>query len=218
MEKTSAIILSALKYKDNKLIVSAFSKEEGLLTFLASGINRNIQFQSLCQPMFIVDIQYKKSKTFNIITQIYPHINYNTITNNPNKISICFLISEILKKLLYGSNNFSGEIFDYIKTSFMILDDKEMIGNNFHIKFLISLSKYVGIDITYNKLREEFIPKPYDKILKEFLEKDFITTDNIKLQGSQRSFLLDKIIKYYQYHFDSIKQIKSLEVLQTVFH
>jgi len=40
----------------------------------------------------------------------------------------------------------------------------------------------------------------------------------LTLSGDTRSQLLQKTIDYYRLHFDNLDNIKSLEVLQKIFH
>ena len=67
-----------------------------------------------------------------------------------------------------------------------------------------------------------FITEILAKVL-TFSEKneelyDYIPCDLIPLSGSDRCFILEKIIEYYHYRFENIASVNSLEVLKTVFH
>ena len=52
----------------------------------------------------------------------------------------------------------------------------------------------------------------------QILESDFIECEQLMLNGDIRSILLQKTLDYYRLHFDNLDNIKSLEVLQKIFH
>ena len=59
---------------------------------------------------------------------------------------------------------------------------------------------------------------PYTLTFNQILESDFIECEQLMLNGDIRSILLQKTLDYYRLHFDNLDNIKSLEVLQKIFH
>ena len=115
MDKTSAIILSARKFGENKLIINAFTKKYGVCSFMIHGINspKKIHIGSVCQPLFQNELEfgYLPGKSIQNLKAIWPEYTYKTIPYNPNKISVAFLIAEVLKKVLHGNEN-SENLYD----------------------------------------------------------------------------------------------------------
>ena len=143
---------------------------------------------------------------------------------------------ERVKKEVCTSDE-NEKIYDFIATSLKILDQPEFSGLNFHIKFLVQLAKYLGFypgnrysdskpsfDIAKSMFVEDSaasihqIRPPYGQIFSRIIDTDFLGCEEMELSGAGRSYLLEKIIEYYAYRFDNMANIRSLEVLKSVFH
>ena len=241
MEKTDAIILNSVKYGDNKLIVNTFTRECGRMAFSVTLPSSRNKASALpyCQPLFQNEIEYNGAATSGAIRHaknITPAFTYMTIPFSYAKTSVVMFLAEMLTKVLsYSEQN--EELYDFLATSLQLLDNREYKGINFHIKFLMQLSKYMGFypanryteqkpcfDLTKSKFTEKsLLPKhqimpPYSLTFSQMLDSDFIECEQIELNGSSRSHLLEKTIEYYRYHFETLDNIKSLEVLQKVYH
>lgn len=238
-QKTKTIILNTSKYGENKLIINGYTREYGRMGFVISAIaTKKASPLPYCQPLFQneVEFNYNPSHELQQAKTINPCYTYQSIPYKTSKTSIAFFIAEVLRKtLVYSEKNTS--LYDFISASLKMFDIPEIKGTNFHLKFLMTLSKYLGFYpanrysqneqffdiekskfITQNYNNRHTIPPPYSKIFDSLLDNEFTTCENIQLSGSDRSFLLNKIIEYYKYRFENIHNINSLEILQTVFH
>lgn len=237
IQKTRAIILQYTKYGDGKLMINAFSEDSGRTSFSLSNVKNASRFLPYCQPLFQNEIEFTDSDSaVKRVKSISPAVSYRTIPKNPAKMSVVMFLSEVLlKTLTYSEKN--GELYGFISTSLRLLDEEGYKGRNFHLKFLMQLSKYAGFfplnryspltpcfDLAQSRFGVDFsgsphfIREPYSKIFSEILDCDVLSCEKIPLSGGERSFLLEKILDYYRYRFDTLKQIKSLEILHTVFH
>lgn len=239
LEKTEAIVLQCSKYGDNKLIVNTFSREYGRMAFsVVLPMNRNkASALPYCQPLFQNEFEYAGSNSsMKKASKVSPVFTYTTIPFSTAKMSIAMFLSEMLSKVLtYSEQN--DDLYEYISTSFRLFDNPEYKGRNFHLKFLMQLAKYLGFypgnrysqqnncfDLSKSVFEQDspgslhFLRPPYSEIFSRILDTDIMTCDSIELNGNERSYLLEKIIEYYRYRFDTLNTIKSLDVLQAVFH
>ena len=215
MEKTEAIMLSSVKYGDNRLILNAYTRECGRMTLSVVIPKTRNRASALpyCQPLFQNEIEYTARGSIRRAARITPTFTYRTIPFDTAKMSVVIFLSEILTKTLtYAEKN--DDLYNFIATSLQILDDPQYKGVNFHIKFLLQLTKYMGFDIG----AEHLIMPPYTLTLNRILESDFIECEQLELSGDIRSQLLKKTLDYYRLHFETLENIKSLEVLQKIFH
>lgn len=215
MEKTEAIMLSNVKYGDNKLILNAYTRESGRMALsvtLPTSRNRTSALP-YCQPLFQNEIEYTAKGNIRRAAKITPTFTYRTIPFDTAKMSVVMFLAEILTKTLTFAEK-NDDLYNYIATSLQILDDQQYKGVNFHIKFLLQLTKYMGFDIKEKHL----IMPPYTLTFNQILESDFIECEQLMLNGDIRSILLQKTLDYYRLHFDNLDNIKSLEVLQKIFH
>ncbi len=240
MEKTEAIILHCSKYGDNKLIVNTFTRNNGRMSFSVVIPSQRNKASALpyCQPLFLNEIEYTGANGAGIrkASKITPSVTYATIPFSMSKTAIAMFLAEMLSRVLsYSEEN--EAVFDFIATSLRILDQPEYKGLNFHLKFLIQLAKYLGFypGNRYSETKPSFdlsksmfiedsaailhqIRPPYGKIFSNITDTDIVNCENIELNGNERSYLLEKLVEYYAYRFDNLSNIRSLEVLKTVFH
>lgn len=238
-QTASAITLNYTKYGDNKLIVNAYTRELGRAAF-AFRIPQNRKSSPLpyCQPLFINEIEYSSAPEAEIkqASKISTSYTYTSIPFSTTKTATAMFITEILSKVLTFAEQ-NEELYEFITSSLKLFDQSEVPGRNFHLKFLLQITKYLGFypQNRYSILRPCFdiekgcftgnitssrhvIHPPYSEIFSRILDYDYIPCDFIPLSNTDRSFLLDKIIEYYHFRFDNIASVKSLEVLKSVFH
>jgi len=123
-------------------------------------------------------------------------------------------------------------LYDFIRSSLVKLDTAEQSKLGlYHIQFLLGLSKHIGL----------FIQNNYDETtpylsIKDgmYSERDFgpahsmsrecsqslsgiINKDGVRVPKHIRNEILDKLLDFYRYHIDSFGEVRSLEVLRSVF-
>ena len=215
MEKTDAIILHSVKYSDNRLMLNTYTRECGRMS-LSIAIPKSAKRTSAlpyCQPLFQNEIEYTIHGNIRRAAKITPSYTYKTIPYDTAKMSVAMFLAEILTKTLTFAER-NDDLYSFLTTSLMLLDDPQYKGANFHIKFLIQLTKYMGIDIKEKHL----IMSPYTLTFNKILQEDFVGCELIELNGDTRSQLLKKTLDYYRQHFETLDNIKSLDVLQKIFH
>ncbi len=240
MEKTEAIILHCSKYGDNKLIVNTFTRENGRMSFSVVIPSSRNKASALpyCQPLFQNEIEYTGANGTGIrkASKITPCFTYCTIPFSISKTATVMFLAEMMSRVLSFSEE-NEDVYDYIATSLRILDQPEYKGLNFHLKFLTQLAKYLGFypGNRYSEYKPSFdlsksmfvedspnvlhqIRPPYGRIFSQIIDTDIVNCEKIELNGIGRSYLLEKLVEYYAYRFDNMSNIRSLEVLQTVFH
>src|SRR5690606_27990230 len=138
---------------------------------------------------------------------------------------------EILSSSLQEEEK-NNPLFSYLESSLQWLDNHNEIAN-FHISFLLSLTRYLGffpdkenIDALHFDLMEGvFINTPgfnpslskEDTIFfKLFLGTIFDSVSKIKMNHKQRQSLLNGIILYFELHLQGFKKPKSLQILNEV--
>ncbi len=235
---TNAIILSSLKYGDTSLIVKAFTLSDGLKSYLLKGILTSKKGKlkpALFQPLTQLEIvaNHKNKGTLESIREAKVIYHYQTLHLDVLKNSLVLFLAETLSIVIQEEEENSG-LYHYLGYALFWLDTNEDI-NNFHILFLLHLTKYLGFypDISnteqpYFDLFEAcFLSSPsLNPILegdslknfKQFLGINFDGLFTVKLNNNQRQELLKKLLLYFQLHLHGFRTPKSLAVLNVVFH
>lgn len=234
---TKAIVLSKLKYKDYDLIVRCYTKEKGVVSILLKGVlkSKKGKFKTAYfQPLSILDviIDIKEKRSLQYIKELRLAYNYSTIQTNIVKGTIVMFLAEVLNMVLVEEEQ-NISLFNFIETSFVFFDEEE-INTNFHLSFLMELSKYLGfypdissMDLPYFNLEDGKFDynKPKDNILtnknltafKELLGTKFDESKTLSISATQKRELLSMILLYFKLHLGGFKHPKSVAILSQIF-
>ncbi len=234
---TKAIVISKLKYSDNDLIVKCYTERFGVQSYLLRGILKSKKgklktayFQLLSQLELIVN--YRETRSLQSISEVKPFAFYQSIYSNVAKSAIVMFLSEILSGVLREEEN-NELLFTYLETTLLWLDANDEY-SNFHLLFLLNLSRYLGFYPDLNHSDSHFFNLEdgkfqskktniyciTDEILMQFkqlLGINFDALNTVKINSGQRQELLNVILLYFELHLGSLKKPKSLQVLNQVF-
>lgn len=235
--KTKAIVLHRIKYSDSSLIVKCFTEKFGLKSYMLKGVLkskkssiRSAYFQSLSQLNLLTDD--KPNRDLQYLKEVSLVKQYANLQTDIVKQTLVLFISEMLLQSLKEENNADIFLYAFLEKSLDWLDVHNQVAN-FHLSFLLKLSRYLGfapqepIDTHYFDLQEGqfvdkpispyFIQKPLLNYFSSLLKLHYNSLSKIPIDAVQRKELLDIIIQYYSLHIQSFKAPKSLAVLQNLF-
>ena len=220
ISKTKGLVLSYIKYGDTSIICKIFTDSFGLQSYIINGIrNSKSKNIALYQPLNILDmvVYHKKNSGVQRIKEAKLDVIYTSIHNDMKKVSVCFFLSEFLSKILNNESD-QEDKFDFIQNSLIEFDRLNSRFLNFHIQFLIKLSKYYGIDII--SLDQLIVSNNTDKVLDEFVQKciDESYQGNINSNNILRNKVINIIIEYFSIHLEINIKLKSTDVLKEIFN
>ena len=234
--ETKAIVLSSLKYGDTSLIIRCYTQDFGLKSFIAKGVfSKKKRNTSLYFPLAEIDLSFQpKSNEQQLVflksaqTSYY----YESLHFHPIKSAIVFFLAEILNLVLKEEAD-NPELYFYIENSLKEFDQKKEDFADFHLIFLLQLSHFLGFypnleqDGNLFDLENGFFSNSNSSInmlkagetvlFKKLLELHFSEDSKNTFNQSQRSLLLEILVKYYQIHTNNFKKPKSLQVLHELF-
>ncbi len=235
---TNAIVLSKLRYRDNDLIVKCYTQQFGVLSFLLRGVlkskkglTKTAYFQLLSQLQLV--IVYNQNRSLHTIKEAKINHLYGSLHTHILKSAIVMFLSEVLSNTLKEEEQ-NDTLFSYIETTLLWLDNHSEC-SNFHLLFLLNLTKYLGFYPEKIHLEHAFFNLQAGKfetkqvgdyvvsgenliILKQLLGTNFDALSNIKLSTKQRYSFLNIILLYYELHLGDFKKLKSLQILNQVFN
>lgn len=241
--KTKAIVLTSIKFGDADLIVKCYT-EEGLKTYLIKRIFKSkgkrpgnaskkiniAYFQPLSQLNLTAN--HNNKGNLNSIREVGISYLYQSVATDILKQSVALFLAEVLSFTLKEEEK-NEMLFQYLETSLIWLDNHSNTAN-FHLLFLLQLSKYLGFypevkepDQRYFDLAEGIFTnnKPLtdyvsgDKLIlyKSIFGINFDTIEQLQLNAKTRIILLEILLNYYKLHVPGFKTPKSLNVLKDVF-
>lgn len=218
--KTRGIVFRFTKFQETSIIVTIFTDQFGLQSYIVNGVRSKSAKNkiALYQPLTLLNLVVYHRERANIerireISCLHP---YRSLTSDVKKSTLAMFIAEILNKTVKEESH-AGEIFDFLISSLIMLDSMPARYENFHLVFLLKLSRYLGFGI-YNSgdlLAGATIDKESESTLEELLRSEYDTP--LKITNAQRRTILDLLLKFYTRHIEHLGEIKSVQVLREIF-
>jgi len=239
LEKTEGIVLHTIKHSDSGIISHIFTRKYGRMSFIAKGVSsrksntHRSYFQAL-QPISI-EFYYREKKDLHIVKEASPVFHYSSLYSDIRRNSIIMFLGEVLYKALRPSGP-DEKMYHYIIETLEYLDNEKNSIPNFHIGFIIGLTKYLGIapsnnyseTLQYfdmqNGLYTDDLPfhgyymgKEYSSLLNDFLNSSIAECNNIRISGNTRREFLNDILGFYSLHLPGFTNINSLKIYSEIF-
>ncbi len=234
--KTKGIVLHHVKYKESSLIVTIYTEKFGRQSFIVNSVRkkRSALKLNLFRPLSLLSLEaYIKTRSnLQRIKEAKYHLLPQTIPYDTVKQSITFFLSEVLYQLLKEEAPDPG-LFYFLEHAVDMLDSDIKGKANFHLLFLLKLTKLLGIEpgtnhsgsSTYFNLKKgrfesflihqpEQLNEELSRLWHHLLISEFDTMNSIQMNQQQRNELATQIIRYYQYHLNTLFDIKTHKVLQ----
>ncbi len=234
---TNAIVLSSLKYGDSSLIVKAITASDGVKTYMLKGILTSKKGKlkpALFQPLTQLELvaNHRNKGTLERIQEAKVRHPYQSLHTDMAKSAMTLFLAEMLGNCLHEEEPNQG-LFVFLEASLQWMDTHDDIVN-FHIYFLLELTKYLGFYPDTNNLQAtcfdllegEFTDTPsMNPILtgenlvyfKTFLGINFDRIDTIRMRKANRQDLLKSLVLYFELHLQGFRKPKSLAILNEVF-
>ena len=238
--KARGIVLNTMKYGDSGVIVHILTDVAGRRGYMVQGLGKGKSGSkgkgALFQPMFLVDfvglegskMQLDRMREASLAEPL------QSIPFDVRKSTIALFMAEVLYKLVREVEP-NSPLFEFVYNSVVALDNMEEGVHNFHLWFMVGLSRHLGLypsgewfegavfDIEAGCFTRTmprsglFIGEENSRLLGELMEVSVMNLKEIALSRVQRSEFLAALLTYFGYHLDTIHQIQSLRILAEVF-
>lgn len=221
LHKTHGIVFRFTKYGDSSIIVTIFTELFGIQTYIENGVRskRGKGKIALFQPLTLLDlvVYYKENASIKRIKEVKCLYQYQTLSSDIRKASLAMFINEILNKAVKDESH-AREIFEFLLNALILLDHQETALENFHLIFLIKLSRFLGFGAHQSEeiLGVRMLDREEEEILKTLLTADF--TESVSMTNIQRRNLLEAILRFYTIHIESLGEIKSIRILKEIMN
>jgi DNA repair protein RecO (recombination protein O) len=142
---------------------------------------------------------------------------YQTVTSDFKKSTIALFLNEVINRAVKEQSH-TQELGQFLFHAFISLDSLRQNIENFHLLFLIQLSRHLGFGVHQPEemLTPFFADDKEEKILKQLLTADFSFV--IPMNQVQRRNLLDVLLRFYASHVDNFGELKSLAVVKELIN
>jgi len=238
MPNTRALVIRSIKNGETSLIVSCYLEDIGYKTFIVKGVysSKKSKFSKAhFFPLNIVSLNYSHTQGRNLgfIKEVKSEKLYKSLHVDIQKSSVIIFLSEILNTIFKEETTVNNDLFNFLLNTLSWYDQVKSC-NNFHIKFLIELSRFIGFYPNINNECDAFfnlesgstsarqnigsnISGDDLNLFKEFLGTEFEDLNNMTIKNESRTKILNYIIDYYSLHLQMFKTPKSIYVFAEIF-
>ncbi|MCM1489724.1 MAG: DNA repair protein RecO C-terminal domain-containing protein [Muribaculum sp.] len=244
-ESLMGIVLTGIKHSDRHNVTNIYTRERGRMAFLtpAGATKRGRSAMSLLMPLSVVELQtnISASRDLHIPSSVSPSRIWHSIYINPLKSTIAMFLAEFLQRLLREAPQ-EPRLWDFIVDSIALFDatSHPIAIANFHITFLVSLMPLMGIQPDIDNFTDgmEFDMKAGTMVLPFSVQNmrgmrinatrsallpilsriNYANSRCFRFKGTERSDLLENILKYYGCHFPGCDNLKSLEIMREIYN
>jgi DNA repair protein RecO (recombination protein O) len=179
-------------------------------------------------------VYHKENRGLQRLSEIRCSPQLNNISSDIRKSSMAIFLNEILIKVLKEEDS-DVSLFNFLFNAIQLLDITPGSCNNFHLRFLISLSSFAGFfpsgayspaDCHFDMMEGKFasvvsghpyvISEPFSRLFYTLISTSFENNEEIKLSNSERKILLNALLDYYRLHMSNFGIVKSQHILEEV--
>jgi DNA repair protein RecO (recombination protein O) len=239
IQKVKGLVLRHIKYKESSAIIHVYTNLSGRQSYLVNNIRgkKSRYPGNLLQALTLLELEayHKESRDLQRLKDIRNYIPYRSIPFDPHKNSQALFLAEILYKVL-REEEANQALFEFLEHSLQVLDMSEEGTENFHLLFLVQLSRYLGF-YPEGRLSEEknafdmrngqfnvgseihpdFFSSGSTALLDRLLITGFNDLGQLNVNQNVRNSFLEDIVSYYSLHVQGFGKVKSLSVLHEIF-
>ena len=240
IQKSKSIALHTVRYGENSLVAYLYTQEFGRVSLMvnsAYGKGKAAKKAIYFQPLNIIDVVFYPSRNQGLgrLKEVSVSKANSFLHANIVKSAIAVFLGEIVYRTVKEEES-NLALFQFLELSVLMLDVMDKGVANFHLLFLVKLSKYLGFYpsgeysvatpffdcksgqfVKFEPLHPIHFNQNHSELLSKLLQNDYASPGTISLNGSQRNDFLNQLLNFYAYHLDSVHALKSLPVLNQLF-
>jgi DNA repair protein RecO (recombination protein O) len=238
LHKTRGIVLKTTDYGESSVIVQIFTEKFGLQSYIINGVKKAKAkiSRNMLQPLHLLDmvVYHKSAGNVQRVSELKNAPVLQTIPYDVIKSSIAIFLNEVLYKAV-KQQSADENLFDFVFSAVEWLDHQTTNLANFHLLFLMQLTRYLGFypdryqaneadyfdmkNGTFSKYKPDtvlYLSPPHTQNFSYLLQSNFENIGAINFTNDERRYLIAKLLEYYALHIEGFGYIRSHEVLEEV--
>lgn len=219
LHKTRGVVFRFTRYGETSIIVNVFTEHFGLQSYIVNGARSKSGKGkiALFQPLTLLDlvVYYKENASILRLKEVKCLHPYRTLSKDVRKSSIALFINEVMNKTVKEESH-AGELYAFLMESLVTLDVLEKGVENFHLIFLLQLSRHLGFgpQKPSEVLGAWMLEEQEEQILAQLIAADYETI--VSMNSAQRRSILECLLRFYNLHIETFGEMKSVQVLRDV--
>ena len=231
-----AIIIGVIPYSDSSKIVKVLTREHGVLPVFVRVSKKTSTYWHPLSVLEFTEVKRKNSNSLVAFKGVERGSTAIETLRDPKRTSLAFFIAEVLEKSILEGAHIEG-VFDLIEEAVVLLEEDNFI-SNLHFYVLANTIKALGLmpEIIGDSGMSLHLETGEWHDVKPLLSKtsyllrhdlaelmikipgmDFAYMRTLRLNQNDRKELLLAMVMFIQLHHAGLREIKSYEVLETIF-
>jgi DNA repair protein RecO (recombination protein O) len=154
LHKTRGIVFKVTDYAESSVIVQVYTEKFGMQSYIVNGAKKPKAkiHRNMLQPLHLLDmvVYHKNNGSVQRIAELKNSPMLQSIPYDIIKSSLTMFLNEVLYKSIKQQHS-DEALFGFIFNAIELLDHQNTNPANFHLLFLIRLSRYLGFYPDKNK-------------------------------------------------------------------
>jgi len=238
LHKTRGIVFKTTNYGESSVIVQVFTEKFGLQSYIINGVKkpRAKIHRNMLQPLYLLDmvVYHKAGGNLQRVSEVKTDPILQSIPYDTVKTAIVMFLNEVLYKAVKHQAT-DENLFGFIFHGVEWLEHQQSGVANFHLLFLLKLTRYMGFypevnqdaDADFFDLKEGlfkrykpahtlYLSAPHTQNFNLLLQASFDGLEQLKLSNDERRYLIEKLLLYYTLHIENFGNIQSHQILEEV--
>lgn len=218
--KTRGIVLRFTRFRESSIIVTILTDAFGIQSYIVNGVRTSKTSagkMALFQPLTLLEmvVYHRANANINRIREVKCLYPFHSVATDVRKSAIAMFVCEILNKTV-KEESAPGPLFDFIFNSLRLFEGQEKNYENFHLLFLIKLSRYLGFGAyTAAQIGGARLFDPETEAMVERLIG--AGYDDVKgITVSRRREILEALLGFFSEHIESLGEVRSVQILREV--
>jgi len=239
LNKTNGIVLHTIKYGETSVIARVYTELFGLQSYLVKGARnrKGGNKMSMLAPLTILEMEVYRKETAQLhhIREMRIKEPFTSLPFDVIKSSIALFINEVIFRSVREEEP-NRPLYSFLDSSIRWFDLVPNHYSDFHLWFMLHFCSYLGFTPSDNhttskqifNLREgifqstlpdhaDYLDEPLSSTLYQLSNCTLADLSKNQLTSKIRHALLPRIVEFYRFHIQGMKDINSLEVLREVF-
>lgn len=234
---THAIVLSVHPYSDGLSIATLYTEQCGAVAYrVPQGRSKAGNMRRLVEPLTELQISADHSPRREVQTlrEVTPAVVRLSLVMHPVKRQMRFFLAELLSRFL-TDRHADGDMYRFLSYSLERLEQVERGVENFHLAFLIRLLDQLGLsphgdkpsygEVWFDLQEMEFLagnrgghvlPPHEGEWVPLMMRMNYDNMHHYRFRVEQRRRLLEILLRIFQLHFMSFRELKTLQVLASL--
>ena len=233
-------MLDHVLYRETSAIVHVYTRELGRQNYIVNGVrgNRKSRKTILLQPFNRVKlvVYHSPRKDLHRIKEFYLDRPLVNIPYHQSSRAQTFFLVELLSRILVMQDP-APELYDFLDQSIDLADAPAEGAENIHLFIMFRLTWFLGFypdpERTGNRFWFDlkngdfvghepahplFLNPERAALFARLFDADVYSLKNIARNSSERNNILNALLDFYRLHTSGVGTLKSLEILQNMFH